>query len=74
MRAQKAAFEEVQAETGGRNGPVERIQVIEYAITLASAGLGALGPRATPKNAADATGMLFARALAAVQVSIRPSA
>lgn len=74
MRAQQAAFEEVQAETGGQTGPVERIQVVEYAITLASAGLGALGPRATPEEAADAMGMLFARALAAVQGSLRPSA
>lgn len=74
MRAQQAAFEEVQAETGGRTGPVERIQVVERAITLAAAGLGALGPRATPEEAADAMGMLFARALAAVQGSLRPSA
>jgi hypothetical protein len=74
MRAQQAAFEEVQAETGGRTGPVERIQVVEHAINLATAGLGALGPRATPEEAADAMGMLFARALAAVQGSLRPSA
>jgi hypothetical protein len=72
MRAQQAAFEEVQAETGGRAGPVERIQVVHQAVALASAGLGALGPRATPEEAADAMGLLFARAMAAVQGSLRP--
>ena len=74
MRAQQAAFEEVQAETGGRAGPVERINVVEQAVELAAAGLGALAPRATPEEAADAMGMLFARAMAAVQGSLRPSA
>lgn len=73
MRAQQSAFEEVQAETGGRTGPVERIQLVEQAIALASAGLASLAPRATPDEAADAMGMLFARAMAAVQGSLRPS-
>ena len=74
MRAQQAAFEEVQAETGGTPGPVERIRVVEQAIALAAAGLSALGPRATPEQAADAMGLLFARAMAAVQGSLRPPA
>ena len=74
MRAQQAAFEEVQAETGGTPGPVERIRVVEQAISLAAAGLSALGPRATPEEAADAMGLLFARAMAAVQGSLRPPA
>jgi len=43
MRAQQAAFEEVQAETGGRAGPLERIQVVEQAVLLAAAGLRRLG-------------------------------
>ena len=73
MRAQQAAFEEVQAETGGRAGPVERIQVVEQAVALAAAALAALGPRATPEEAAEAMGLLFARAMAAVQGSLRPS-
>lgn len=74
MRAQQQAFEEVQAETGGRTGPVERIQVVEQAIALAAAGLSTLGPRATPEESADAMGILFARAMAAVQGSLRPPA
>lgn len=73
MRAQQAAFEEVQAETGGRPGPVDRIQLVEQAVALAAAGLGTLGARATPEEAADAMGLLFARAMAAVQSSLRPS-
>lgn len=73
MRAQQAAFEEVQAETGGRTGPVERIQLVEQAIALASAGLATLSPRGTPDEAADAMGILFARAMAAVQGSLRPA-
>lgn len=73
MRAQQSAFEEVQAETGGRTGPVERIQLVEQAIALAAAGLGTLAPRSTPDEAADAMGLLFARAMAAVQGSLRPS-
>jgi len=73
MRAQQAAFEEVQAETGGRAGPPARIQVVEHAVALAAAGLATLGPRATPEEAADAMGLLFARAMAAVQGSLRPS-
>lgn len=73
MQAQQEAFEEVQAETGGRAGPVERIQVVEQAVALAAAGLATLAPRATPEEAADAMGLVFARAMAAVQGSLRPS-
>ena len=72
MRAQQSAFEEVQAETGGRSGPVERIQLVEQAIALTTAGLSTLAPRATPDEAADAMGLLFARAMAAVQGSLHP--
>lgn len=72
MRAQQAAFEEVQAETGGRAGPLERIQVVEQAVALAAAGLATLGPRATPEESADAMGLIFARAMAAVQGSLHP--
>ena len=50
MCAQRAAFEDVQAETGGRSQPIERIQLVEHAIVLAGAGLGTLGPRATPEK------------------------
>jgi threonine/homoserine efflux transporter RhtA len=52
---------------------VERIQVVEQAVALAAAGLATLAPRATPEEAADAMGLVFARAMAAVQGSLRPS-
>jgi hypothetical protein len=74
MRAQKEAFEEIQEESGGQLANVDRWQVIQQAVTLAAAGLGALERQATPDEAADAMGQLFARAMAALQGALRPSA
>jgi hypothetical protein len=73
MRAQREAFEEMQAESGGQVAAVDRWQVIQQAVTLASAGLRAVEPRSTPDEAADAMGLLFARAMAALQGALRPS-
>lgn len=78
MRAQQQAFEEVQAErpagvarTG--TGPMpDRFNVVQQAITLAAAGLATLAPQPTPDAAADAMGLMFARAMAAVQGAVRP--
>jgi hypothetical protein len=73
MRAQREAFEEVQAESGGQLSSVDRWQVIQQAVTMASAAMRALEPRATPDEAADAMGLLFARSMAALQGALRPS-
>jgi hypothetical protein len=73
MRAQREAFEEMQAESGGQVAAVDRWQVIVQASQLAGAALRALEPRATPDEAADAMGLLFARAMAALQGALRPS-
>lgn len=73
MRAQKEAFDEMQAESGGQVTAVDRWQVIVKAADLASAGLRALEPRATPDEAADAMGLMFARAMTALQGALRPS-
>jgi hypothetical protein len=73
MRAQREAFEEMQAESGGQLGNVDRWQVIQQAVVLASAALGAMERRATPDEAADAMGILFARSMAALQGALRPS-
>jgi hypothetical protein len=73
MRAQKEAFDELQAEAGGQVAPVDRWQVVSRAVDLAAAGLRTLEPRSTPDDAADAMGMMFARALAALQGAITPS-
>lgn len=73
MRAQKEAFEEMQSEAGGAMGGAETWQVIGQAVTLANAGLSALEPQATPDEAADAMGLMFARAMAAVQGAVRPT-
>ncbi|MCU0309173.1 MAG: hypothetical protein MUE51_15685 [Thermoleophilia bacterium] len=73
MRAQREAFEEMQAEGGGHLAPVDRWQVVVQAVQLATAGLRALEPRATPDEAADAMGIMFARAMAALQGSVRPT-
>ncbi|MFN8122537.1 MAG: hypothetical protein U0237_08925 [Thermoleophilia bacterium] len=73
MRAQKEAFEEIQQEAGGQVAAVERWQVIMKAVDLATAGLSTLEPRATPDEAADAMGMLFARALTALQGALTPT-
>lgn len=73
MRAQKAAFDEIQHESGGQVAAVERWQVIVKAVELAAAGLGTLAPQATPDDAADAMGIMFARALTALQGAITPT-
>ena len=75
MRAQREAFEEMQAESGGQpaDGGVDRWQVIQQAVVMASAGMRALQPQATPDDAADAMGLLFARSLAALQGALHPS-
>lgn len=72
MRAQKAAFDEMQAEAGGQVGHVERWQIITQAITLTAAGLSALEKRQTPDEAADAMGIMFSRAMIALQGALRP--
>jgi hypothetical protein len=73
MRAQREAFEEVQAEAGGQLAAVDRWQVIQQAVALTSAALRTLEPRATPDEAADAMGLLFARSMTALQGALRPS-
>lgn len=73
IRAQREAFDEIQAESGGQVAAVDRWQIIQQAVVLSSAGLGTLGPQATPDEAADAMGILFARAMAALQGALRPS-
>ena len=73
MRAQREAFEEVQAETGGQFSNVDRWQVIQQAVVLASAAMRAMEPRPTPDEAADAMGLLFARSMAALQGALRPT-
>jgi hypothetical protein len=52
---------------------VDRWQVIQQAVVLSSAALRAVEPRDTPDEAADAMGLLFARAMAALQGALRPS-
>ena len=73
MRAQKEAFDELQSEGGGQVAPVDRWQIVSRAVDLAAAGMRTLEPRATPDDAADAMGLLFARALAALQGAITPT-
>jgi uncharacterized protein YfiM (DUF2279 family) len=73
MRAQREAFEEMQAESGGQLSTVDRWQVVQQAVVLTSAGLRALEPRGTPDDAADAMGLIFARSLAALQGALHPS-
>lgn len=74
MRAQREAFEEMQAESGGQPavGGVDRWQVVQQAVVMASAALRTLGPQATPDDAADAMGLLFARSLTALQGALAP--
>lgn len=72
MKAQKDAFDEIQAEAGGQVAPVDRWQVVSEAIRLAAAGLSTLSPRETPDDAADAMGIMFARAMAALQGALNP--
>lgn len=73
MRAQRDAFEEMQAESGGQVAAVDRWQVIQQAVVLTTAALRAVEPRSTPDEAADAMGILFARSMAALQGALRPS-
>ena len=74
MRAQREAFEEMQAESGGQPvGGVDRWQMIQQAVVLASAGMRTLTPQATPDEASDAMGLLFARSLTALQGALHPS-
>ncbi len=74
MRAQQQAFEEVQAERPRvGSGPMpDRFNLVQQAIALAAAGLSTLAPQPTPDAAADAMGLMFARAMAAVQGAVRP--
>ena len=73
MRAQREAFEEMQSESGGQIAAVDRWQVIQQAVVLASAAMRALTPQPTPDEAADAMGLLFARSMAALQGALRPT-
>lgn len=73
MRAQREAFEEMQSESGGQLAAVDRWQVIQQAVVMASAAMQTLQPQATPDDAADAMGLLFARSMAALQGALRPS-
>ncbi len=70
IRAQKEAFEELQQESGGQLANVDRWQVITQAVNLTAAGLAALEKQGTAEDAADAMGMMFARAMAALQGSL----
>lgn len=72
IRAQKEAFEELQQESGGQLANVDRWQVISQAVTLTAAGLSAMEKRTSPEDAADAMGLIFARAMAALQGSLNP--
>ncbi len=73
MRAQREAFEEMQSESGGQLAAVDRWQVIQQAVVMASAAMRTLQPQASPDDAADAMGLLFARSMAALQGALRPS-
>ncbi len=73
MRAQREAFEEMQAESGGQAAVIDRWQVIQQAVVLASAAMGTLVPQEGPDAAADAMGLLFARSLTALQGALHPS-
>ncbi|MEW6582791.1 MAG: hypothetical protein AB1416_08535 [Actinomycetota bacterium] len=73
MRAQREAFEEIQAEAGGQIAAVDRWQIIQQAVVLTSAALRALEPRQSPDDLADAMGLLFARSMTALQGALRPS-
>ncbi|MSO44214.1 MAG: hypothetical protein EXQ74_02715 [Thermoleophilia bacterium] len=73
MRAQREAMEEVQAEGGGQIAPVDRWQMITLAVHMSGSALRVMRPVESADDAADAMGMLFARAMAALQGSLRPS-
>jgi len=70
IRAQKEAFEELQQESGGQLANVDRWQVISQAVNLTAAGLSALEKQGTAEEAADAMGIMFARAMTALQGSL----
>lgn len=72
MRAQKEAFDEVQAAAGGQMSQVERWDVISKAVELAAAGLRTVEPTKSPDDAADAMGIMFARAMTALQGALNP--
>ncbi|GEM_PF-496715 len=72
MRAQREAFEEMQVEGGGQVAPVDRWQIVTLAVQMATAGLSTMKPVDTVDDAADAMGLMFARAMAALQGSMRP--
>jgi uncharacterized protein YfiM (DUF2279 family) len=72
IRAQKEAFEELQQESGGQLANVDRWQVISQAVSLTAAGLTALEKQKTAEDAADAMGIMFARAMTALQGSLNP--
>ncbi len=72
MRAQREAMEEVQAEGGGQIAPVDRFSIITLAVQMAAAGLSTMKPVDTVDEAADAMGQMFARAMAALQGSLKP--
>lgn len=73
MRAQREAFEEMQTESGGQIAAVDRWQIIQQAVVLASAAMRTLTPQPTPDEAADAMGLLFARSMAALQGALNLS-
>lgn len=73
MRAQRDAFEEMQAESGGQLAAVDRWQIIQQAVVMTSAALRALEPRESADDLADAMGVLFARSMTALQGALRPS-
>jgi hypothetical protein len=73
MRAQREAFQEMQAEAGGQVAAVDRWQVVQQAVVLASAGLRALAPQPDADSAANAMGLLFARSLTALQGALEPT-
>lgn len=73
MRAQREAFEEMQAESGGQAAVIDRWQIVQQAVVLASAAMATLQPRPGPDEAADAMGLLFARAMTALQGALHPS-
>lgn len=73
MCAQREAFEEMQAESGGQLAAVDRWQVIQQAVVLTAAALRALEPRSDADETADAMGLLFARSMAALQGALRPT-
>ena len=71
-RAARDAHAHASAEGGGQIAPVDRFQIVTLAVQMSAAGMASLTPRQTPDEAADAMGLLFARAMAALQGSMLP--